>query len=46
MITRDEDILPALELELCMILADCYELREFVRCAEVIDDCYEFRFRC
>jgi hypothetical protein len=45
-ITRDEDILPALEMELCMILADWYELRHFVRCKEVLDDCYEFRFCC
>lgn len=45
-ITREEDILPALEMELCMILAGCYELRKFIRCAEVVEGCYEFRFRC
>lgn len=45
-ITRDEDILPALDMELCLFLADCYELRQFIRCAQILDDCYEFRFRC
>jgi hypothetical protein len=45
-ITREEDILPALELELCMILAECYELRQFIRCAEILDGCHEFRFHC
>jgi hypothetical protein len=45
-IPRDEDILPALEMEFCLVLTDWYELRHFIRCKEVLDDCYEFRFRC
>jgi hypothetical protein len=45
-ITRDEEILPALDMELCLILRDCYELRKFIRWAEVLEGCYEFRFRC
>jgi hypothetical protein len=45
-ILRDEDILPAVELEFSSVLAHRYELRHFIRCEEVWDDCYEFRFRC
>jgi hypothetical protein len=45
-ITRDEDILPALELELSMLHPHWYELRHFIRCTEVLVDCYEFRFCC
>lgn len=45
-LTRDEDILPALEMELCMILGNCYEVRRFIRWSQILDDCYEFRFQC
>lgn len=45
-ITRDEDILPALEMEICIFLGQCYELRQFIKCSEILEDCYEFRFRC
>lgn len=45
-LTRDEDIVPALEMELCLILGNCYELRRFIRCAQILDGCYEFRFQC
>ena len=45
-ITRDEEILPALHMEMCVFVAELYELKGFVKWSEVLVDCYEFRFRC
>ena len=45
-LNRDEDILPALEMELCIILGNCYELKKFIKWSEILDGCYEFRFLC
>ena len=45
-IARDEDIISALELEWCLVLPEMFQLTAFVRCAEVAEDVYEFRFRC
>jgi hypothetical protein len=45
-ITREEEIVPALEMELCLILGECYELRKFIKWSQILEDCYEFRFRC
>ena len=45
-LTNDQEILPALDMELCIILADSYKLRRFVKWAEILDGVYEFRFIC
>src|SRR6202012_2843280 len=45
-LTRDEDIIPALEMELCIILGECYELRKFTKWSQILEGCYEFRFQC
>ena len=45
-LTRDEEILPALEMELCIILGECYELKKFIRWSQILEGCYEFRFQC
>jgi len=44
-LTCDEHILPALELEFC-ILDELYALRKFCRYGEILDGVYEFHFRC
>lgn len=45
-LTRDEDILTALELELCIVLGDMYDLRMFISSGRVEDGSHEFRFLC
>jgi hypothetical protein len=45
-IKKDEEILPALEMEFCTVLAEMFEIRKFSGMRRVTDDCYEFRTRC
>jgi hypothetical protein len=45
-LTHDEDLLPAFEMELCIFLADLYEPRKLIKWGEILDGCYEFRFLC
>ena len=45
-IRKDEEILPALEMEYCTVLADMFEIRRFLGMRKLTDDCYEFRTRC
>ena len=45
-IQKDEEILQALEMEFCTVLADMYEVRKFKGIRKRSGDCYEFRCRC
>ena len=45
-IRKDEEILQALEMEYCTVLADMYEVKKFLGIRRLKEDCYEFRTRC
>jgi hypothetical protein len=45
-IQKDEEVLPALEMEFCTVLAGIYEVKKFLGMRRLTDDCYEFRTRC
>ena len=45
-IRKDEEILHALEMEYCTVLADMFEVKKFVGMRRLTEDCYEFRTRC
>jgi hypothetical protein len=45
-IRRDEEILQAVEMEFCIVLAEMYELRKFLGIRRLSGDCYELRCRC
>jgi hypothetical protein len=42
-IMRDEQILPALEMETCLVIAEDYELKQFLGIHKISRDCYEFK---
>lgn len=46
LISRDEDILRALEMEMCVVLAEAYTVLRFDRLVRISDACYEFRMLC
>jgi hypothetical protein len=45
-IQKDEEVLPALEMEFCTVLAEVYEVKKFLGMRRLTDDCYEFTTRC
>jgi hypothetical protein len=42
-IRKDEDILPALDMEMCMMMAESYELIRFEGVTRISSDCHEFK---
>jgi hypothetical protein len=46
LIRKDEEVLTALEMELCTVLAEMYEVKKFLGMRRRTKDCYEFRCRC
>jgi len=45
-IKREEEILPALEMEFCIVLAGEYELRQFLGWRKISADCQECKLIC
>ena len=46
LISRDKDILRALEMEMCVVLAGMYTVLRFDRLARISETCYEFCMLC
>lgn len=45
-IKEEREILLALDMELCIVMAESYEAREFLGIRKVNDDCHEFNMLC
>ena len=45
-LTQEEQILPALDMTMCTILAETYELKQFLGCFKISENCYEFKMFC
>lgn len=45
-IVSDCEILPAIEMVMCIMLAESYELRRFLGWRKLSDDCYKFSMLC
>jgi hypothetical protein len=45
-ITSEQEIVRALDMTMCIIFEEAYEVRAFLGCLKISRDCHQFKMRC